>query len=147
MIGLVGFLFVLAKISLYGAELNPVLARGLWPRAVRETDPTEADHRALDHRAQQSLRAPDQQVGARSWQADASGVERGPGHPVRPRRRPGGTGTSRFRHERIGPPAGEGRGLGRSHPGVDSAGPTVLAQDPLRRRDCPETNGNHHAHS
>ena len=55
-IGLVGFLFLLAKISLYGAELNPVLSRGLWPRAVRETDPTEADQRAVHHGAQQRLR-------------------------------------------------------------------------------------------
>ncbi len=72
-IGLVGFLFLLAKISLYGAELNPVLSRGLWPRAVRETDPTEADQRAVHHGAQQRLRPPDRQVGAGSQQADATG--------------------------------------------------------------------------
>ena len=38
-IGLVGFLFLLAKISLYGAELNPVLARRLWPRAMVSRQP------------------------------------------------------------------------------------------------------------
>jgi uncharacterized BrkB/YihY/UPF0761 family membrane protein len=37
-IGLVGFLFLLAKLSLYGAELNPVLAGHLWPRHLRAED-------------------------------------------------------------------------------------------------------------
>jgi membrane protein len=37
-IGLVGFLFLLAKISLYGAELNPVLWRHLWPRSLGNED-------------------------------------------------------------------------------------------------------------
>jgi membrane protein len=46
-IGLVGFLFLLAKISLYGAELNPVLARHLWPRALVSADPTAADKKVL----------------------------------------------------------------------------------------------------
>src|SRR6202035_1164017 len=32
-IGVVAFLLLLAKLSLYAAELNPVLARGLYPRA------------------------------------------------------------------------------------------------------------------
>ena len=42
-IGLVAFLFVLAKVSLYGAELNPVLARHLWPRGLATSDPTEPE--------------------------------------------------------------------------------------------------------
>src|ERR1019366_10465656 len=46
-IGLVAFLFLLAKISLYGAELNPVLARNLWPRALQSSRPTEADDQVL----------------------------------------------------------------------------------------------------
>lgn len=44
-IGLVGFLFLVAKISLYGAELNPVLLWHVWPRAMRDSDPTSADDR------------------------------------------------------------------------------------------------------
>ena len=47
-IGLVGFLFLLAKISLYGAELNPVLSRHLWPRSLVRSDPTAA-FQALEH--------------------------------------------------------------------------------------------------
>jgi uncharacterized BrkB/YihY/UPF0761 family membrane protein len=46
-IGLVGFLFLLAKISLYGAELNPVVSRHLWPRGVLSGNPTDADSRVL----------------------------------------------------------------------------------------------------
>jgi uncharacterized BrkB/YihY/UPF0761 family membrane protein len=62
-IGLVGFLFLLAKISLYGAELNPVLARHLWPRGLVSTNPTEADHRALSDLAHGEIRRVDQRIG------------------------------------------------------------------------------------
>lgn len=34
-LGLVGFLLVLAKLTLYSVELNTVLSRRLWPRALR----------------------------------------------------------------------------------------------------------------
>lgn len=37
-IGLVGFLLILAKLSIYAAELNVVLDRHLWPRALRSDD-------------------------------------------------------------------------------------------------------------
>jgi uncharacterized BrkB/YihY/UPF0761 family membrane protein len=42
-IGLVSFLLLLAKLSLYAAELNPVVARTLWPRALPTCEPTAAD--------------------------------------------------------------------------------------------------------
>jgi uncharacterized BrkB/YihY/UPF0761 family membrane protein len=61
-IGLVGFLFLLAKISLYGAELNPVLARRLWPRAIVSTDPTQADDQVLRDITRQNLRRTDQRI-------------------------------------------------------------------------------------
>ena len=35
-IGLVAFLLILAKITIYAAELNVVLDRHLWPRPLRE---------------------------------------------------------------------------------------------------------------
>jgi uncharacterized BrkB/YihY/UPF0761 family membrane protein len=41
-IGLVGFLLILAKISIYAAELNVVLERRLWPRSLRSDDGTSA---------------------------------------------------------------------------------------------------------
>ena len=62
-IGLVGFLFLLAKISLYGAELNPVLVRHLWPRAMTSTDPTEADDQVLAGIVHQTRRREDQVIG------------------------------------------------------------------------------------
>lgn len=46
-IGLVAVLFLLAQVSLYGAELNPVLAGRLWPRSLRPDHPTTADRRAV----------------------------------------------------------------------------------------------------
>jgi uncharacterized BrkB/YihY/UPF0761 family membrane protein len=62
-IGLVGFLFLLAKISLYGAELNPVLSRRLWPRGLRSADPTPADDRVLAHIVHETRRREDQVIG------------------------------------------------------------------------------------
>lgn len=52
-IGLVTFLFLLATLSLYGAELNSVLNQKLWPRALRRSHPTEADARVLDDQSRQ----------------------------------------------------------------------------------------------
>jgi uncharacterized BrkB/YihY/UPF0761 family membrane protein len=40
-IGLVGFLLILAKISIYSAELNVVLDRRIWPRSLRSDDGSE----------------------------------------------------------------------------------------------------------
>jgi uncharacterized BrkB/YihY/UPF0761 family membrane protein len=62
-IGLVGFLFLLAKISLYGAELNPVVSRHLWPRGMLNDDPTDADNRVLSDIAHQYRRRDDQRIG------------------------------------------------------------------------------------
>jgi uncharacterized BrkB/YihY/UPF0761 family membrane protein len=45
-IGVVTYLLLLAKISMYSAELNPVLARQLWPRALPTAEKTPADERA-----------------------------------------------------------------------------------------------------
>ena len=61
-IGLVGFLFLLAKISLYGAEFNPVIARHLWPRAIASTDPTQADDQVLRDIVRQNIGRTEQRV-------------------------------------------------------------------------------------
>ncbi len=56
-IGIVTFLLLLAKISLYAAELNPVLSRRLYPRALPMIEePTDADLAVLSSivHAQQS---------------------------------------------------------------------------------------------
>jgi uncharacterized BrkB/YihY/UPF0761 family membrane protein len=62
-IGVVTFLLLLAKLTLYAAELNPVLARGLWPRALPMAPPTEADEVVLRARAREERGRPDERVG------------------------------------------------------------------------------------
>jgi uncharacterized BrkB/YihY/UPF0761 family membrane protein len=63
-IGLVAFLFLLATISLYGAELNPVLARRLWPRGLQASDPTEVDEQEARDPARRAGVPPDRPEGA-----------------------------------------------------------------------------------
>ena len=46
-IGVVAYLLLLAKLSLYAAELNPVLARRLWPRALPTAAPTAVDDQVI----------------------------------------------------------------------------------------------------
>jgi uncharacterized BrkB/YihY/UPF0761 family membrane protein len=63
-IGVVAFLLLLAKLSLYAAELNPVLSRRLYPRALPlGGEPTEADLQVLSLRVHQEKRRKDQAIG------------------------------------------------------------------------------------
>jgi uncharacterized BrkB/YihY/UPF0761 family membrane protein len=55
-IGLLFWLYLLAQITLYCAELNAVLVRGLWPRSLRamisgdaENDADQRAHRSYPH--------------------------------------------------------------------------------------------------
>jgi uncharacterized BrkB/YihY/UPF0761 family membrane protein len=63
-IGIVAFLLILAKLSLYAAELNPVLSRNLYPRALPlGGEPTEADLQVLSQLVHQEKRREDQAIG------------------------------------------------------------------------------------
>jgi uncharacterized BrkB/YihY/UPF0761 family membrane protein len=63
-IGIVAFLLLLAKISMYAAELNPVLARTLYPRALPLVDDlTDADRRVLGDLVHAERRRDDQAIG------------------------------------------------------------------------------------
>ena len=63
-IGIVAFLLLLAKISMYAAELNPVLARKLYPRALPLAgDLTDADRRVLGNLVHAERRRDDQAIG------------------------------------------------------------------------------------
>lgn len=63
-IGFVLFLLLLAKLTMYGAELNPVLARDLYPRALPlGGDPTDADRRVLSYLVHAQQRREDQAIG------------------------------------------------------------------------------------
>jgi hypothetical protein len=80
-IGIVASLLLLAKISMYAAELNPVLARKLYPRALPLAgDLTDADRRVLGRPGPR--RAPPRRPGHRSR------LRRPGRHPSRRRRRP-----------------------------------------------------------
>jgi uncharacterized BrkB/YihY/UPF0761 family membrane protein len=63
-IGIVAFLLLLGKLSLYAAELNPVLARRLYPRALPlGGEPTDADRRVLASLVHEEQRRDDQAIG------------------------------------------------------------------------------------
>jgi len=63
-IGIVTFLLLLAKLTMYAAELNPVLARGLYPRALPlGSEPTAADQRVLADLVHAEQRRDDQAIG------------------------------------------------------------------------------------
>ncbi len=62
-IGLVAFLLLLAKLSIYAAELNVVLDRRLFPRALPTCDPLPADLQVYRDIAQGERRREDQRVG------------------------------------------------------------------------------------
>jgi uncharacterized BrkB/YihY/UPF0761 family membrane protein len=63
-IGIVALLLLLAKLSMYAAELNPVLARRLYPRALPlGGEPTDADLQVLASIAHAEQRQYDQVIG------------------------------------------------------------------------------------
>jgi uncharacterized BrkB/YihY/UPF0761 family membrane protein len=108
-IGIVAFLLLLAKLSLYAAELNPVLARRLYPRALPlGGEPTDADRRVLASLVHAEQRRDDQAIGVgfghhaagqaasdairharANSQADPSQRDAGQGQAQAPRRPPG----------------------------------------------------------
>ena len=47
-VGLLGWMYIGAQLTLYAAELNVVKARRLWPRSLVQPPLTEADRRQLD---------------------------------------------------------------------------------------------------
>jgi YihY family inner membrane protein len=64
-IGLLGWLYLGAQVTLLGAELNVVRARRLWPRALEPQDMTPADRRAFRELAKVEERREDQVVDVR----------------------------------------------------------------------------------
>ena len=63
-IGIVALLLLLAKLSMYAAELNPVLSRRLYPRALPlGGEPTDADRQVLAGLAYAEQRREDEVIG------------------------------------------------------------------------------------
>lgn len=61
-LGLFAWLYFAAELTVYSAELNVVLARRLWPRAIVQPPLTEADRRSMAAQAHQNRRRPEQHV-------------------------------------------------------------------------------------
>jgi len=60
-IGLLWWLKIGAQVTLYAAEINVVRVKHLYPRGMREP-PAEADHAALERKAEQEERVPEERV-------------------------------------------------------------------------------------
>lgn len=55
-LGLLAFIYLNARLTLYAAEGNVVGAERLWPRSLSKDTPTEADKRQLENTAQRESR-------------------------------------------------------------------------------------------
>jgi uncharacterized BrkB/YihY/UPF0761 family membrane protein len=62
-LGLIGWLYLVAQVVVYAAEANVVVMRHLWPRSIVQPPLTEADKRVLHDIAKQEQRRPEQRVG------------------------------------------------------------------------------------
>ena len=62
MIGLLGWIYLGAQITLLGALINVVLTKELWPRSLQGNDLTDADERALRRSAGQEERREEETV-------------------------------------------------------------------------------------
>jgi len=83
-IGLLSWLYLAATVTLYAAELNAVLARGLWPRSLAPPPLGPADEQVLEDLAKQEERRPEQRVEV-SFDAAAEPAEDGQGQEPEPR--------------------------------------------------------------
>jgi uncharacterized BrkB/YihY/UPF0761 family membrane protein len=98
-LGLIGWLYLVAQLTVYAAELNVVRARRLWPRSLLQPPLTNADERVLAAIAEQEERRPEQSV-----EVAFTGLDEAP--PADPERRSG-------RDGRRGPrPGGQTHGPG-----------------------------------
>jgi YihY family inner membrane protein len=61
-LGLIGWIYLGAMVTMYAAEANVVLARRLWPRALVQPPLTAADREVLAAIAGQDVRKPGQRV-------------------------------------------------------------------------------------
>jgi uncharacterized BrkB/YihY/UPF0761 family membrane protein len=61
-LGLVGYIYVASEITVYSAEVNVVLLRRLWPRAIVQPPLTEADRASMALQALQNQRRPEQHI-------------------------------------------------------------------------------------
>jgi hypothetical protein len=79
-LGLIGFLYLAAQVTLYASEINVVRARHLWPRGLVQPPLTPADKEVLSSIALEGQRRPEQYV-ATGFQADGTAGEGRHGAP------------------------------------------------------------------
>jgi hypothetical protein len=92
-IGLVAWIYLPAETTVYAAEVDVVLARRLWPRAIVQPPLTEADRASMALQALQNQRRPEQHVDI-TFTDRSAGTRTAPRAPVRQAmsgRRPGPT--------------------------------------------------------
>lgn len=77
-LGLVAWLYLAAQVTVYSAEINVVLARRLWPRAIVQPPLTDADRASLALQALQNQRRDEQQVEVTFRDRPGSGVPHTP---------------------------------------------------------------------
>jgi YihY family inner membrane protein len=61
-LGLVAWIYIAVEVTVYSAEINVVLARRLWPRAIVQPPLTEADRASMALQALQNQRRPEQHI-------------------------------------------------------------------------------------
>jgi uncharacterized BrkB/YihY/UPF0761 family membrane protein len=61
-LGLIAWVYIAVQVTVYAAEINVVLARRLWPRAIVQPPLTEADRHSMALQALQNQRRPEQDV-------------------------------------------------------------------------------------
>jgi YihY family inner membrane protein len=61
-LGLLAWIYLAVEITVYSAEINAVLARRLWPRAIVQPPLTEADRVSMALQALQNQRRPEQHI-------------------------------------------------------------------------------------
>lgn len=89
-LGLVAWLYLASRITVYCAEINVVLARRLWPRSIMQPPLTEADRTSLALHALESQQREEQQVHVtfRDDEHPAAQDERPAADPAPPARKP-----------------------------------------------------------
>jgi YihY family inner membrane protein len=61
-LGLIAWIYIAVEVTVYSAEINVVLTRRLWPRAIVQPPLTEADRSSMALQALQNQRRPEQHV-------------------------------------------------------------------------------------
>jgi YihY family inner membrane protein len=117
-LGLLAWIYLGAKVTLYAAELNTVLARRLWPRAIVQPPLTAADQESIALQSLLSQRRPEQEVVTTFSTGPMSQDEfRRRGYEIDESR----TGLSRRTTDEDAPPAAEKPGDGAADPTEASA--------------------------